>query len=121
MKRIISVLLAMLVIVSSALCGIAADEADADVIEPTSVIESTEAITENSTSESNVEETTTKTSTEESTTEAASEETTTEPSTEEPTTEPSTEETTEPEVPEIIVPEKVDKVPIHFLSIWVSR
>lgn len=114
-NSVISVLLAMLVIVSSALCGIAADEADADVIEPTSVIESTEATTENSTSESNVEETTTKTSTEESTTEAASEETTTEPSTEEPTTEPSTEETTEPsieettepDVPEIIVPEKV--------------
>ena len=114
-NSVISVLLAMLVIVSSALCGIAADEADADVIESTSVIESTEAITENSTSESNVEETTTKTSTEESTTEAASEETTTEPSTEEPTTEPSTEETTEPsieettepDVPEIIVPEKV--------------
>ena len=95
-KNVISVLLAFVLVITSAVCGVAVNDGADSAEESTTVVENTEA-TEETTTEPSTEEVTTAPSEEETTTEAPSEEeTTTEaPSEEETTTEaPSEEETT---------------------------
>ena len=98
-KNVISVLLAVLLVITSAVCGVAVNDA-AD--ESTTIVENTEATEESTTEAPSEEETTTEApSEEETTTEAPSEEeTTTEaPSEEETTTEAPSEEETTTEAP----------------------
>ncbi len=99
-KNVISVLLAFVLVITSAVCGVAVNDGADSAEESTTVVENTEA-TEETTTEPSTEEVTTAPSEEETTTEAPSEEeaTTEAPSEEETTTEAPSEEETTAEAP----------------------
>ena len=77
-KNVISVLLAFVLVITSAVCGVAVNDGADSAEESTTVVENTEATEETTTEPSTEEETTTEApSEEETTTEAPSEEETT--------------------------------------------